>query len=102
MYRLLSHLKVPPGQFCYEQTQGIYRKFESTPLMEQLANSVADFRKGNGLPGASYEQAIADIDAFNCLRLGNMPAWCYNTDKSPEQVVAEYKPKGCRTCGHPV
>lgn len=100
MYRLKSHLNAPPGQFRYEQTEGIYRKFESSPLIDQLAKSVADFRAGNGLSRARYEEALEDVDFYNCQRLGFMERWCYNTDRP--FVETSVKPKGCGTCGHRV
>lgn len=99
MFRLKSHLNAPPGSFSYEQTQGIYRKFDATPLIDQLAYLVADFRKGNQLPGATFEEALADVDFYNCQRLGFMERWCYNTDKSFAQTSIPPK-RGCGTCGH--
>lgn len=102
MWVLKSHLKCPPGSFPYEQTEGINRKFESTPLIEEQANRVVAFRKGNGLSRASFPEALQDIDAYTCYRLGNNPRFCYNTEKSFSEVAPmahRGKTGGCGGCG---
>lgn len=102
MWVLKSHLKCPPGSFPYEQTEGINRKFESWPLIEEQARRVADFRKGNGLPRATVPEALQDIDLYTCWRLGNNPRFCYNTDRSYSDVSPmgqRTATGGCRGCG---
>jgi len=101
MFRLISHLNCPPGSFWYEQNEnGIPRKWDSTPLISDLASTVANFRKANNLPRASKAEALVDIDRFTCDRLGNDKIWCYQDGKTYDEVVSTYKPVGCTTCGH--
>lgn len=98
MWVLKSHLNNPPGNFPYEQTEGIRKKFEATSLINEQAYRVADFRKGNGLPRATFEEALQDVDMYQCQRLGYMPSYCYNTEQSYDQVAPAVRPKaGC--CG---
>lgn len=92
---LISMLKAPPGEFQYVQNQP-RKVFPPSPLISDLANRVADFRKGNKLPGASPQAALVDIIAFNCARLGSQ--WCYDTDNT-NAVVAKFMPRGCAGCG---
>jgi hypothetical protein len=57
MWLLKSLLKAPPGSFRYEQTQGVYKKFDASPLIVHLAHSVSDLHKTNGesLPVAFHK-----------------------------------------------
>ena len=100
MFRLISHLKAPPGEFRYEQTDGIQRKFPRTPLIRNLANQVLDFRRGNNLPRADFASVVEEIDAWNCRRLGNDPHWCYDSEKNYAATSPLLKKSGCSTCGH--
>jgi len=103
MWVLKSQLRCPPGSFPYEQTEGISKKFEASPLLEEQAHRVADFRKGNGLPRATVAEALQDIDCYTCARLGNNRRFCYDTDRT----YAEVSPManrasgggGCHGCG---
>jgi hypothetical protein len=86
-YRLRSYEMTPPGGYPYEQTEGIHRKFRSEPVIEMQAQIVASFRRANHLPRASALEALQDIDAYTCQRLGNMPAYCVSTEQ-PVPAVA--------------
>lgn len=100
MWHLLSLDKCPPGEFRYEQAfNGKARRFGPSPVVGELAAKVADFRAGNGLPRATKAEALEDIDAFNCQRLGYSSRWCYNTDIPFTQIAAAVVPAPCATCG---
>lgn len=108
-YRLRSYDAVPPGGYSYEQTTGIYRAFSSQPLIEAVAQAVSAFRKGNGLPRSSVQEALQDVDAYTCARLGGMSAWCVDTNPkskivalNPSVSVVAGGARGCRGCGVPV
>lgn len=101
MWLLKSLLKAPPGSFRYEQTQGVYKKFDASPLIVHLAHSVSDLRTGNNLPRSSFEEALEDIIFYNCQRLGFNTRWCHKTN-GESLPVAFHKSKGCQTCGRPV
>jgi hypothetical protein len=98
-YRLISHTKVPPGGFLYHQTDGVEKKFESTPLIHELAQKVSDFRKANNLERSDYLSCLEDIDAYNCQRLGNMVRFCYNTEQPFRESVRVPAKGGCGGCG---
>lgn len=98
MIRLLTHAKCPPGEFYYIQGGTVTKKFPPTPEIRSLASKVANFRRANNLPGATQDQALADIDAFTCARLNNNPRWCIDTDRPiPNEIVRSTG--GCSTCG---
>lgn len=91
----------PPGEFIYKQTapSGKEVKFVNSDAYE-LSKKVADWRKANALPRATADEALEDMVAFTCQRLGNHPGWCYNTDKSIAQSVPKRRTGGgCSSCG---
>ena len=100
-YKLRTYDSTPPGGYVYIQQKGISRKFPSVPVIEDQAQAVYQFRKANGLPRASIDEALADIENFTCYRLGGMTEWCYPEDANnpgpPSGVVQGKKP--CRGCG---
>lgn len=99
-FRLLSHDKCCPGEFRFEQPfAGRAKRFGPSPLIGEVAKAVADFRAGNRLPRASALEALEDIDAFTCARLGNSPRWCFNTEKSFDQLAGVAASTKCATCG---
>ena len=100
---LISFNTVPPGEYFYEQTEGIRKKFGHTPELNELAGRVAAFRKGNNLPRATSAEALQDIITYTCQRLGNNPRFCYDTEKPFDQLVSTGKSgSGCSSCGAPV
>lgn len=99
MYVLKRTDICPPGSFPYEQTQGIYRKFEATSDIDAQAHIVADFRKANGLLRATVSEAYEDIVIFTCERLGRMKEFCYDTDGKPYSPPITQASRGCGACG---
>lgn len=100
MYKLLVHTPFPPGEYPYEQTQGIYQRFNGDGLsIEQQAQRVLDFRRGNTLERRILAECIQDIDAYTCARLNNNPQFVVDSDAP---VYVEVRPTGsCATCGTP-
>lgn len=104
--RLKSYEIGPPGSYVYKQEQGIRRPFGPSPSIEGLAAELSGFRTKNGLPRASVQESLEDIDAYTCFRLGNMPAYCTCSDSqgNPTPALNAGSPIGkpCRGCGAPI
>ena len=100
MWVLIRTDQNPPGSFPYEQTEGLYKKFDAQSEIETQAHIVSDFRKGNGLARATVAEAYLDIVLYTCQRLGNNGKFCYDTEKKPYSVPAKLSPGGgCGSCG---
>lgn len=99
MFRLRTHTVAPPGAYPYEQTQGIRRKFKSVPDINNQARAVMEFRQGNGLERASFEEALQDVDEYQCQRLGNMDRWCHSPDAPYVETTPKLRRSGCSGCG---
>lgn len=87
-YRLRSYDQSPPGGYCYGPDGGFKRR--CLPVIEDIARALSAYRKGNGLPGASIQEALRDVDSAQCQRLGNNPTYCIPCDqpKTEAQPVA--------------
>jgi predicted Fe-S protein YdhL (DUF1289 family) len=74
---------VPPGGWILPQAlpDGSTKKFSSMGLIWELAEQIADFRKGNGLPRATAKEAVHDIEEATCARLHQDPAHCVDPAK---------------------
>ena len=99
-YRLRGYDTMPHGGYCFPG-------FRSVPLIEGLAQQVAARRKANGEPRASYPEALADVDQYQCQRLGYNPAFCIPVQEEQPNIVsvasnAPGMTGGCRGCGAPV
>lgn len=102
-YRLRTYEISPPGGYPFIQ-QG-YPPFPAQPMIEAQAKIVSNFRKGNGLPRASIPEALADVDCYQCQRLGNMPQWCVPADSANQVALPQTAPiiaPPCQGCGAPV
>lgn len=102
--RLISYENTPPGSYPYNQTGDKPRSFKATPTIESQALAVAAYRRANGLPRATYPEALQDIDEHQCSRLGNNPRWCVESGASPQYALASNAPGlvPCKSCGAPV
>ena len=100
MIVLRAYNPFPPGGFIYEQAYpGGVKMFSNTGFsINQQAEQVLEFRKGNKLPGATLNQVIEDISIYTCVRLGGMSQWCVDSN-SPIQAVIGNTGGGCATCG---
>lgn len=96
---LISTSQCPPGEFSYVQTEGIGRRFDRTPLIGELAATVADFRKGNKLPRAGKAEALEDIIRYTCDRLNNDPAFVFDTEHTVGELLPAASGAGCNGCG---
>lgn len=99
MFKLRNTSSFPPGGFSYQQTAGISRYFPPDYSIEELAKIVADFRKGNGLPGADMQSAYNDIEQFTCGRLGAGNQYCFDTDAATNNPLIVSRGGGCGACG---
>lgn len=102
--KLRSYDISPPGGFPYVQEQGIRHVFPSIPMIEDQARNVAAFRRANNLDRSSVADSLADVDAFQCKRLGCMTNYCVDTE-NPSMAIAASAPvlQGrCKGCGAPV
>jgi hypothetical protein len=101
MFRLLSHDKCPPGEFRYRESfKGHTKTFGPSPLLNEVAHKLANFRAANGIARSSPAECVQDIDAFTCQRLGNMRDWCYDSDKAVSNPYVSPTATPCSTCGH--
>jgi len=101
--RLRSYDVSPPGGFPFDQVGDKPQKFPAQPMIEAQARIVQSYRKGNGLPRASYAECVEDVDRFQCKRLGNNPTFCIacNSD-APHQLSLPANAPGlapCAGCG---
>lgn len=104
--RLKSYELPVPGGYPYENTEGIYRKFPSEPLIEAQAQNVSAFRKGNSLPRSSLAECLQDVDGYTARRLGCHQSFCFNDETSSTTNVSvalnQSSPilnTGCGGCG---
>ena len=98
MFVLRNHTNCPPGQFVYRQDHnGTQHKFGPSPLINEVAKAISQFRTGNKLARADLRSCIEDVDRYTCQRLGGNARWCLDTDKT----YAEVRPvkTGCGGCG---
>ncbi len=74
---LRSLTTIPPGGWRLTETLpgGFTKSWASMGLVWELAKQIADFRLGNGLPGATVKEALHDIEESTCARLHNDPEW---------------------------
>ncbi len=61
---------------------GTVKKWHSMGLVWELAEQIADFRKGNGLAGATAREVVHEIEAATCERLHGDPNWCQAQKKT--------------------
>jgi hypothetical protein len=97
-WRLISHNNFPPGNFQYEQTVGLHKRWGGQGLPE-LVDKVLNFRTGNKLPRASKAEVLQDVDEYNAARLGCDPRWTYNTDAAYSQSSSPVVTIPCPSCG---
>lgn len=102
MWKLKSFTTCPPGEFSYEQTDGIQHKFPPNPDILDQAKKVAEFRRANGLRRSSTTECMEDIIIYTCQRLGNNPRYCHDTEATVAASAARAVPRtgGCGSCGH--
>lgn len=110
MTRLRSYELSPPGGYRYVQPNepdGKGRVFRGEPMIEQLSRNVSNYRKGNGLPRASYAECLEDVDRFMAnIILKSSPTWTVQIDAdSPDTIpLLDSAPglKPCVGCGIPI
>ncbi len=66
-------------------------------LVWDLAEQIADFRAGNGLPRATAKEALADIEEHSCIRLHDDPQWCLKKKTSGPRAALN---RLSRSAGH--
>ena len=82
--RLRTYELTPPGGYPYTEPDG--HQFHSSPMIEDTARRVASYRAANGRPRATVREALEDVDAYTCQRLGNMAQWCLCNDQAAGNV----------------
>lgn len=105
-FRLRSFDNAPPGSFPFREEGAKPRNFPAQPLCEAQARIVLGYRKGNGLPRASYVECLEDVAAFQCKRLNNDPRFCVECGPVGESALplAGNAPglAPCKGCGVPL
>lgn len=100
-HQLKSYNVNPPGNYSYEQTQGIPRRFGAQPVIEGIVKTVSNFRIANKLQRASLAECLEDVDRYTCARLHNNPDYCWDCPQSFEESHKSHlfvKPS-CASCG---
>lgn len=102
--RLRSYDTSPPGGFPYVQPPPLSRNFPTQPVIEAQARNVMGFRQNNRLPRATYAECLADVDQYQCQRLGCNSGFCIPiNDASPDVVSLNANAPGlsgpCKGCG---
>jgi hypothetical protein len=97
--KLIAFTPFPPGAFPYSQVwQGKQYNFPDIGLdIVSQAAVIFKFRKANGLPNATLDQTIEDLNVYTCQRLGNDLRWC--GDGTNVARAQQTKSSGCRGCG---
>lgn len=115
MLRLKNHNNVPPGNYFYRllfrdgreeawfgpcKSTANCRQFGPSPIINEVAQGLSNFRRANSLPRSSLPETIEDVDGYTCQRIGGMPAWCMDTDAPYSQVnPTAVQSAPCSTCG---
>ena len=96
----MMQLKAPessiPGGFMYPYPDGIHK----TTMIKEATKALLDYRRGNKLPRATFNECLEDIDTYNAQRLGGMAKYfnyTINTSSPTYQSSAMRKP--CGSCG---
>lgn len=81
-------------RFSYPTGEKIFEK------LADAAAALADFRQGNKIPNPGFNECMAEIDAYNCQRLGNHKNYCMNTYADTYQSnQTRKKAAACSGCG---
>lgn len=97
MLRLTRLDIMVPGGYAYVQHETGMRFDGNTPLRAQ-GKQLEAHRKANGLPRATFAEAIEDIEAATCARV---PGMCYDTNAPAASAAAIMATawRGCGSCG---
>lgn len=106
VFRLRTYENTPPGGYVFDEYGSKPHHFRGEPMIEALAKQVSAYRRANGLPRASYREAIEDVDRQTCSRLGNNLTYCIQAEVNDGVVaLASNAPGlngGCKGCGAPI
>jgi len=97
--KLYSFNPFPPGGFPYSQVfKGVTYKFPDEGLdIQQQTARILKFRRANGVPRATFDETLEDLNEFTCARLGNDPRWCGDGRRVAQ--VQRVQSAGCKGCG---
>jgi hypothetical protein len=97
--KLYQFTPFPPGSFPYSQVwKGVEYKFPDEGLdIQTQAARILKFRRANGLPGATFDETLDDLNVYTCQRLGNDPKWCGDGQRVAQ--VQKVQSRGCGGCG---
>lgn len=98
--RLIRLTPYPPGGFPFsEVVNGVEMKIPCIGLdFASQAREVLKFRRGNGLPRATFEECFDDLNTYTCRRLGCDPAHCSDGTR-PTANMAPIPVSKCSSCG---
>lgn len=104
MVSLKAYSPLCPGCFSYEQTEGIFHRWETVVDKDSLDAAVLAFREANHLPRATEAEVAEDTDLYQCARLLRnrgekvMRRFCQDSER-PAAHWVKPPPSGCRGCG---
>jgi len=98
--KLFQFTPFPPGSYPYSQVwKGIEYKFPDVGLdIQGQTQIILKFRRANGIPRATFDETLEDLNVFTCQRLGNDSRWC-SQDGLGIARVQNVQSSGCRGCG---
>ena len=104
MFLLKSYNNPLPNNYGYTQTVGIYHRFATNPIIEEVVKAVSAFRIANHLPRASLAESLEDVDRYQCAVRNNNPEYCWECSESFERARANHRfvSASCGTCGTPI
>lgn len=100
MFRLINPNSFPPGGYVYVDPNAGKTFGGSYGLAEQ-AQRVSQYRRANKFPNWAVSTCALDIDTQTCARLGNNPAFVYDTDApvTNESLGLPSAGGACAGCG---
>lgn len=99
--RLIRITQFPPGGFPFVETvNGLRFEYPDIGLdVGQQSLAILKVRKSNGLPRATIDEAVDDLNAFTCQRLGCDPTYCSDGSSGGGHPQPFQKSAGCGSCG---
>jgi len=78
---------------------GTEKKFSSMGLVWEFAETIADFRRGNGLERATAKEVVHEIEEQTCARIHNDPAWCVQKKTSGVRAALDHLSRSVKHAG---
>jgi hypothetical protein len=100
--RLITTQILLPGGWRYDQKDSnnrLLKQFKSYNPWPEFVGEITDFRKANGLAGATVHEVDLDAQEFMCREVGGDPKWC-QSKKNPSSGWTSPLGRLARAAGH--